>query len=260
MAVTDADTLGPYRKPWLLPVLLVQGKLVKMRALRLPEAEGPRHGATGTDEPGLRLLVVGDSAAAAVGAPRQADGLAPSLADELARRAGCVVAWRVVARSGLAAVDMVDFLVEQLGALGGDAFRADLIVTSLGVNDVMGLTPSADFKAAMERMIGMLREQCGEGVPCVLGRVPPLNASPLFAEPLRGLVAWRIERINGLLAQVASGHASVALASEPSQLDPEGLAEDGFHPNATSYRAWAEHLADVVSAQGWVLGAGLRVN
>lgn len=260
MAVIDADTLGPYRKPWLLPVLLLQGKLVKARALRLPEGEGPRHGATGTDEPGLRLLVVGDSAAAAVGVPRQEDGLAPMLADELARRAGCAVAWRVMARSGLAAVDAADFLVEQLGALGRDALRADLIVTSLGVNDVMGLTPSADFKAAMERLIGMLRGQCGENVPCVLGRVPPLNASPLFSQPLRGLVAWRIERINGLLAQVASGRASVALASEPGQLEPQALAEDGFHPNATSYRVWAEHLADVVSNQGWELGAGIPVN
>ena len=49
----------------LAPLLVVQGWYVKRITPRLPEAEGARQGVTGQGQR-LRLLVVGDSAAAGV--------------------------------------------------------------------------------------------------------------------------------------------------------------------------------------------------
>ena len=51
----------------LAPLLVVQGWYVKRVTPRLPEAEGARQGVTGQGQR-LRLLVVGDSAAAGVNA------------------------------------------------------------------------------------------------------------------------------------------------------------------------------------------------
>jgi lysophospholipase L1-like esterase len=249
MPAINADTLGPYRKPWLLPVLLAQGKWVKMKALRLPEASGPRSGCVeGRGEP-LSLLLLGDSAAAGVGVATQDQGLAPALARAIARRSGRAVAWRVVAVSGVAAVEAAERLLPLLDEADPGQARVDLVVTSLGVNDVMGLTASDAFRSAMHELIGSLRRRFGADVPFILGRVPPLAGSPLFSNPLRGLVAWRIHRINDLLAEVAAMHAAVLLADAPDRLDPSELAEDGFHPNASSYPAWAEHLAGLVPAR-----------
>ncbi len=53
----------------LAPLLLWQGRHVRRVTPRLPEAAGPRAGTTGHGPP-LRLLVLGDSAAAGVGVAR----------------------------------------------------------------------------------------------------------------------------------------------------------------------------------------------
>jgi hypothetical protein len=52
------------------PLLLLQGRHVRRVTPRLAEAVGPRDGTAGNGPP-LRLLIVGDSAAAGVGVPVQ---------------------------------------------------------------------------------------------------------------------------------------------------------------------------------------------
>ena len=63
------------------PLLLWQGRRVRRDTPKLPEAEGPRDGIAGADRPGrpLRLLIVGDSSAAGVGASVQDEALAGRL-------------------------------------------------------------------------------------------------------------------------------------------------------------------------------------
>ena len=57
-------------KVLLGPVLLAQGIYTRRMTPRLPEAEGERQGEAGSGDV-LRLLIVGDSAAAGVGAATQ---------------------------------------------------------------------------------------------------------------------------------------------------------------------------------------------
>ena len=49
-----------------MPLLLLQAIWVRLRTIKLPEAQGQRTGVCGQGEP-LTLLVLGDSAAAGVG-------------------------------------------------------------------------------------------------------------------------------------------------------------------------------------------------
>jgi lysophospholipase L1-like esterase len=56
-------------------------------------------------------------------------------------------------------------------------------------------------------------------------------------------VAWRIARINDLLAELAAATPGVTMSAEPTTLDADDLAEDGFHPGPQGYCAWAEYLA-----------------
>ena len=68
----------------LSPLLLAQAVRVRKIALQLPEAAGPRTGITGSG-PALRVLIIGDSSAAGVGAPTQEVALAGRLANSLGK-------------------------------------------------------------------------------------------------------------------------------------------------------------------------------
>ncbi|MEO1603455.1 MAG: SGNH/GDSL hydrolase family protein, partial [Pseudomonadota bacterium] len=78
------------------PLLLTQGRRVRRDILRLPEAEGPREGIVGEGPP-LRLLVLGDSSAAGVGAATQSDALVGQLVAQLSPEYR--TAWTVIART-----------------------------------------------------------------------------------------------------------------------------------------------------------------
>ncbi len=82
----------------LAPILLWQGRKVRQRTLRLPEAGGARTGSLGQGLP-LRVLLLGDSAAAGVGVGRQEEALAGQLAAQLSSE--YQVAWQLLAESGL---------------------------------------------------------------------------------------------------------------------------------------------------------------
>src|SRR5437763_5111177 len=83
------------------PLLLPQARWLRSNALRLPEAAGPREGVVGEGEVTLRVLVVGDSAAAGVGVADQAQALALPLAHRLQEQLGGAVAWQLLARTGV---------------------------------------------------------------------------------------------------------------------------------------------------------------
>ena len=62
----------------LAPFLILQGRHVRRITPRLPEPDGARAGQAGSGQP-LRLLIVGDSAAAGVGVSTQQDALSGQL-------------------------------------------------------------------------------------------------------------------------------------------------------------------------------------
>src|SRR5690554_8235760 len=67
----------------LFPVLLYQGMRTPQTTPRLPEASGSPYGQYGEGEPARRILVIGESTAAGVGAQTHDQGLASQLAREL---------------------------------------------------------------------------------------------------------------------------------------------------------------------------------
>src|SRR6201986_4231044 len=129
-----------------LPLLIAQGKQVRATALKLPEAAGERHGVAGTGRVALRVLIVGDSSAAGVGVGTQDDAFAGQLAQSLAERTGAAVGWQLVATSGHTADDAARALA------GTPLATADLLVTALGVNDVVDQTRPAAFLAALNEI------------------------------------------------------------------------------------------------------------
>jgi hypothetical protein len=91
----------------LVPLILAQGLWVRQSVPKLAEARGPREGVSGSGKP-ISVLIAGDSSAAGVGAPTQAQALVGCLVSLLA--ADFKVAWKLIANTGGATPDLRGFL------------------------------------------------------------------------------------------------------------------------------------------------------
>ena len=225
--------------PPLLPVLLTQGYWLRKKTPRLPGAAGPLEGSvSGVGEP-LKVIVLGESTAAGVGARTHEVGLAGQFADVLSRTIKRTVEWSVFARSGINARQTRLELVPQLAGN-----RADVVVIALGVNDTIEMHTARRWGADISALIEAVRAQVGEAT-IVLSGVPPLDYFPALPQPLSFVLGARsaaLERAAIRLASTMNGVFHV-----PFQIDRQRVTEvfcaDGFHPSETGYTLWAEQLA-----------------
>jgi lysophospholipase L1-like esterase len=215
----------------------------RLRAPHVPDAAGDHHGLVAGDGPALRLLLLGDSVVAGVGARDHEEGLAGQLARAITGLTGRSVSWRVVARSS-ATVRMIRS--ELVGRLPDPAtpWQPDLVLVVAGVNDIIRLRPAMVFRRDVEQLVAAIRDQVGVPVPVLLCGIPPIHRVPLLPKLLRyGLAAhaWRLDRQLTALARRDPAVFHLAVWHHPVPLDGM-FAIDRFHPGPTGYRTWGRVL------------------
>lgn len=229
-----------FAKLLLGPLLIWQGRRVRATALRLPEAAGERVVAGGV----LRLLIVGDSSAAGVGATHQDEALAGCLARALSARLGRCVGWQLVAASGHRSA-------QALAALQAAPLQAaDVLVTALGVNDVVDQVPPPDALAALDAIDAHARAHAGVRLSLHCA-APPMQSFPLLPQPLRWFFGQQAARFNAALAARVAGQPARRVVHLPPALQRDAaalMAIDGFHPGPRGYALWAEALAQHIVA------------
>jgi lysophospholipase L1-like esterase len=226
----------------IAPLLLWQGRRVRRDTPKLPEAEGPRDGVAGAGRSGrpLRLLIVGDSSAAGVGAAVQDEALAGRLAERLAPRLPGPLAWRLVARTGTTTREALALIDE------APPDRFDVTVVALGVNDVTALRPVPFWLDDVARVHARLHER--HRVRRVLwSGLPPMHRFPALPQPLRGVMGLHACALDAALGRWCASRPGGALPSAthvplPPMSDPSMVAADGFHPGPGAYVAWADAL------------------
>ena len=220
----------------LAPLLLAQGRRARSAALVLPEADGPRSGRHGAFTRVLRVLIVGDSAAAGVGVATQDEALAGQLVRALAAALPrTAIEWRLIARTGVTTREALAML------RGEDSQVFDVVVVALGVNDVTSGARVAHWLAAMAELLAELRERWGAPTVLVSG-LPPMHRFPLLPQPLRWYLGRRARRLDVALATWARAQQAVRHVALPDA-DPSLIAADGFHPGAGACAIWGERLA-----------------
>ena len=216
------------------PVLVVQGRRVRRTTPRLPEADGPRRRDAQAKDP-FRILIVGDSSAAGVGATTQDEALLGALGDVLA--AHHPVEIDLVAKTGLRTSEMVAFL------------RAnpvqppyDVAVTALGVNDITAQVGLRQWLVDQAELRAYLTSTAGVRATIVSG-IPPMANFPALPFPLRWFLGRQAHAFDH--AHAASlAHDDTARFVKMDFFPPHlRMASDGFHPSPAVYRAWAERLA-----------------
>lgn len=170
------------------PILLPQAIWVAARAARLPEPEGPRSGQIGQG-PDLRLLILGDSSAAGVGADHQSAALSGRLVHHLAP--DFRVDWTLQAKSGATARTALVMLEDQPDA------PMDAVVLVLGVNDAKNGVRHASWRERCEALLDLIAQKCAQPLVFVSG-VPPLGNSRSF--PTRCAVFLAIAQHNSTLS------------------------------------------------------------
>ncbi|HEU5448476.1 MAG TPA: SGNH/GDSL hydrolase family protein [Acidimicrobiia bacterium] len=214
-------------------VLVVEIQLAR-GGTRLPDLE------LVLDRPGegRRVVWLGDSTAAGVGASRSAGALPSQVADGLA---GPSVS--VLAVSGSRVADVLDEQVPKVAGL-----EPDLILISVGANDTIHLTGRGAFRHTYEKVVRALPS----GVPVMLLGVPDMGAIPRFAQPLRAVSGWRGRNLDAEVRQVAAGTGAIYAdiagpTGPPFRRDPNRyFAADDFHPSDAGYGLWAEAVLKVL--------------
>ena len=216
----------------LAPVLYLQGKYAKAITPKLPEAEGDRIGRCGSG-PVLKLLVLGDSAAAGVGAARQDKALAGALVRQLCDQ--YQVHWRLHARTGNQTGDTLQGLAE----LPEETF--DVVVISTGVNDVTGGVNLAAWSAQLRELHNQLQQRFGCRLVLFSG-VPPMGRFVALPQPLRAFMGLRAGLFDLQLQKTVATLPGAAYLAVEGEFDDQSLAEDGFHPSEHAYERWAEKV------------------
>jgi lysophospholipase L1-like esterase len=223
----------------LSPLLLAQALWVRARTPRLPEPPGARQGCAGHGVP-LSLLILGDSAAAGVGAAHQNEALSGALVRALAP--DFALEWELRAATG--------FGVEAVGSLIDDGARGfDVALLSVGVNDVTSVQRLTCWIDSMRALIARLIERHGTRL-VLLTALPPMQHFPALPEPLRAVLAQRARRFTAALAELARTEVYCELldAEFERRFDPRHMARDGFHPGPAAYALWAEAAAARIHA------------
>lgn len=223
----------------LAPVLLVQGRYVQRVALMLPEAAGPREGITG-DGPPLRLLVVGDSAAAGVGVGTQSEALVGQTVAALAQ--SHTVHWQLIARTGATTAGTLKHLTKTPAA----AF--DVAVTSLGVNDVTAGRALPAWLAQQQTLVALLQSKF-QVQRIILSGLPPVHKFPALPQPLRWYVGKQVRRFDRALWTWAQTQPNCDYVNLNLDFDVSWMASDKFHPGPPIYQHWGKAIAQQI--QSW---------
>lgn len=217
----------------LAPILLFQGKKVRRETPQLPEPDGARSGVSGEGKV-LKLLVLGDSAAAGVGAKHQDQALLGQLVKYLSPH--YELHWHLHAKTG----ETTQTTLDGLKALAGKTF--DVAVVSLGVNDVTKQVGFTRWMMLQEQLRQVLSVQFGVK-HILLSGLPPMHEFPALPQPLRWYLGRRANQFNqSLQEQISHTHNAHFINLRLSE-DKSVMASDGFHPGPKVYALWAQQVA-----------------
>jgi lysophospholipase L1-like esterase len=216
-------------------VLLLRPTLVLADTFHNPTRDTRQFGVSG---PTIAYAVLGDSTAAGQGAPYE-DGIAVLTARRLAETR--IVRLTNFAVSGAMTRDVLD---GQLPA--AERARPDLVLISVGANDVTHLTSIRSVRSNIVQIIRRLRT-ANPDVAIVMTGSPDMGAPPRVPGVLRPFAAWQTRRINRMFESVARANdvtfAPIASTTGPLfRQDHSLFADDRFHPNDRGYATWLPAL------------------
>jgi lysophospholipase L1-like esterase len=225
----------------LLPFLFWQGKRTRRITPRLPEAQGPTCGATGSSFAGrpLKLLTVGESPVAGVGVDMHENAITGQFAAALAREFRRPIEWRACGRNGVTVREALQQVVPAI-----PVEPVDLALIAFGVNDTTAFRPVARWRDDLSELVEAVKVRCRPQL-ILLSGVPPVGRFPALPQPLRAVMGLKANALDAATRDIAAAMPQVLYV--PLALDPAEaalMAHDGYHPSAAGCVAWGSALAN----------------
>ncbi len=219
------------------PFLVPQALYVRRTAPRFAPAGGPTQGSVGEGEE-TRLLAIGDSIIAGVGASELSSALVGQTAAALAASKRCRVSWHAIGVSGYDSAKILECLVPKLPDVAIDYF-----IVSVGVNDITGLTPLGHWRRNLSKILSALKVHSPDACIALAG-MPPMHDFPLLPQPLRALFGMRATVFDEIAVSVVNDHGKTIHVPVEFEPDPAKFAPDGYHPSEQSYTEFGLQMAN----------------
>jgi lysophospholipase L1-like esterase len=228
---------------WLaFPFVIPQAIRVKKKAPRFADAKGDFEGAIGSGER-LKFLAIGDSIIAGVGTSHISLSWMGQTVKYLSDTLASEVHWQRIAESGakLQKINQSIFIksIEP---------NVDVILISVGVNDVTGLTSLSQWQNQLHIMLKTLKQHSPESIIAISG-IPPMHLFPLLPQPLRYVLGLRARTLDELIQLSIKKYEKVIHIPIEIDLDPKNFSEDGYHPSKIGCQKWAELTASMIVAE-----------
>jgi lysophospholipase L1-like esterase len=217
------------------PFLYLQGQYTRRKIGRLPDAEGETHGRFGDHSETVKLLAIGESTVAGVGARTHRSALTGQFARHLSRRIGKSVEWFAVGRSGIRAGETIRELVPKI-----PDEKYDYIVVGLGGNDVLKLSSPRKWRRDMTRLLTILRERNPEA-KIFITNAPAIRLSPALPQPIKFILGHLSALHDRNTKEFTRAMENVFYFHQPTEVVEDFFA-DGIHPSEKGYDLWSEAI------------------
>lgn len=188
-------------------------------------------------------VILGDSTAAGVGADYQ-HGIAMQTTRQLE------TSHRVeMTNLSVSGARIGDVRRDQLTR--AETLHPDLVLLSVGANDVTHLTPVGSMRTDLREIVKRLRA-ANPAVAIVITGSPDMGAPPRIPRLLRGIAAWKTRQVNRMFVSEAASlsltFAPIAERTGPLFRNDHSLfAADRFHPNERGYAVWIPVLNEALN-------------
>jgi lysophospholipase L1-like esterase len=217
--------------------LYLQGQYVRRKIGRLPDAGGATEGRFNNGEGLVKLLVLGESTAAGMGARTHENALAGQFAKVLGEKIGQSVEWHVVGRSGITVRETIHELVPKIP---GEKF--DYVMLALCGNEVLKLRSPRTFRRDMKKLLGILREKY-PGATVFLTNAPAVRLSPVLPHPIKFILGQLSALHDANAREFTAEMPKVFYFHQPSSV-PADFFADGLHPSEKGYTAWSKSMIE----------------
>lgn len=183
-----------------------------------------------------KVLILGDSVGVGTGANKPEESIAGQLAKDLP-----FVAIENLAQDGYRTRDLIPIINKIRNK------RYDMVIISIGGNDVWHLSFTAKLRSDLEKIIDVAKEMSNDHVLLLLYR--NMGSAPFFPLILRLFLRRRAETIRKVFVSTAKerGIVYIDLFTEekfdPFQKQPKRyFASDKIHPSSEGYKLWYQMM------------------
>lgn len=245
--------LGAIASIPLLPILYLQGKNIRKKVPKLPEAKEPKGLINGHFNKTLQVLSIGESTIAGVGVDFHKNGFTGSLANTLSINLKSNINWRVYARSGYTVAQVSKKIIPKI-----EERSTDIIVIGMGGNDAFTLNSPQKWANDIENLITLLQNKF-PGIPLFFTNMPPIKEFPAFTKPIKFVIGNLVEILGERLQTIIENKKNVFYYSEVITLEnwskKHSLSNnsskiyfsDGVHPSELTYKVWGEEMAHFIT-------------